>query len=108
MRITATLLRSFRKATPGNIYIGKHRKWPKVTEEAFENKIKRLKIEEENMFLLRHPYLTLDQSWGHAIELGKNQKFEREKYLELQNKKAKPDVTLEERYTHLRNTDVWD
>merc|ERR1712183_28650 len=103
-KLSVALLASFRKTAPGNIYIGKHRKWPKVTELALNNKIKWLKLEEQNMLYLRHPYLTLDQSWGHANELGKAEAFHREQYLLRMSEKTKPDVTLEERYDTLRTT----
>ncbi|XP_042209310.1 ribosomal protein 63, mitochondrial-like [Homarus americanus] len=104
MRITLTLFR--RKMPPGNIYGGKHRKTPKVTELETGNATKKLQVEEQNMFYLRHPYLTLDQSWGHAKALGKAKAFIRQKNVEQQ--KVMPNVTLEERYKNLRLTDVWD
>ncbi|XP_045584376.1 large ribosomal subunit protein mL63 [Procambarus clarkii] len=104
MRLSLLLLR--RKMPNGYIYGGKHRKYPKVTELEVGNAVKGLKVEEENMFYLRHPYLTLDQSWGHAQALGKGKAFIRKMYAAQQ--KVKPTVTLEERYTTLRNTDVWD
>ncbi|XP_053632874.1 large ribosomal subunit protein mL63 [Cherax quadricarinatus] len=104
MRLSVLL---FRKKMPnGNIWIGKHRMIPKVTELETGNASKRLQLEEQNMFYLRHPYLTLDQSWGHATALGKHKAFIRRMYLKQQ--KFQPNVTLEERYNILRNTDHWD
>ncbi|XP_037779735.1 ribosomal protein 63, mitochondrial-like, partial [Penaeus monodon] len=79
---------------------------PKIKEGHLAGLKKRLQQEEENMFYLRHPYLTLDQSWGHAKELGKHEEWLNKKNIERQ--KYKPDVTIEERYKTLRNTDVWD
>ncbi|XP_042876155.1 ribosomal protein 63, mitochondrial-like [Penaeus japonicus] len=104
MRLALTLLR--RKMPHGNIFIGKDRIMPKIKEGHMKNVKNRLQQEEENMFYLRNPYLTLDQSWGHAKELGKHEKWLRNKYLEGQ--KCKPNVTIEERYKTLRTTDVWD
>ncbi|XP_071518536.1 large ribosomal subunit protein mL63 [Panulirus ornatus] len=103
MRLTLSLLR---RMPNGNIYGGKHRKIPKVTELETGNCTKRLQVEEQNMFYLRHPYLTLDQSWGHAKALGKHVDFVRRMY--VQKQKIIPNVTMEERYKTLRNTDVWD
>ncbi|XP_064097080.1 large ribosomal subunit protein mL63-like [Macrobrachium nipponense] len=108
MRLALAALASFRKTYPGHMYRGKHRKRPYATEEAIAARIKFLKMEEQNMFYLRHPYLTLEQSWGHSQELGKQKAFIREMHLMKLNRNAKPSVTIEERYDMLRNNDVWD
>ncbi|XP_068235058.1 large ribosomal subunit protein mL63 isoform X2 [Palaemon carinicauda] len=86
----------------------KHRKRPFVTEVAMENRIKFLQMEEQNMFFLRHPYLTLEQSWGHNHALGKRKALVREMSIIRMTKTAKPNVTIEEQFNMLRNTDVWD
>ncbi|KAL7645836.1 UNVERIFIED_CONTAM: hypothetical protein RMT77_002733 [Armadillidium vulgare] len=71
---------------------------------------KNLEIEEENMLYLRHPYLTLQQSFGHAAAYGKHKEFVAQKYLErmMEQKKKRDDVHLEERFSCLRRRDKWD
>ncbi|KAK4326419.1 hypothetical protein Pmani_003072 [Petrolisthes manimaculis] len=90
----------------GNIYTGKHRLYPKVKDCVIENVNKKLALEEQNMFYLRHPYLTLEQSWGHATAMGKGKEFIQRKTLEKE--KWMEDVTIESRYATLNNKDVWD
>ncbi|XP_050715299.1 ribosomal protein 63, mitochondrial-like [Eriocheir sinensis] len=104
MRLALTLLR--KKMPNGHIYIGKHRMIPKPTPEAMEGMTKRLQVEERNMFILRHPYLTIEQSFGHAGALGKSQAFFQRRRNE--EEKWMPNVTLEERFETLRNDDKWD
>ncbi|KAK7086339.1 Ribosomal protein 63, mitochondrial [Halocaridina rubra] len=108
MRTTFMLLARFRKTYPGNIYGGKNRKRPYVDEPVIASKVKAIQLEEQNMFYLRHPYLTLEQSWGHAAELGRRKDFIQSKHVQRVNEKTKPHVTLEEQYDMLRVRDVWD
>uniref|UniRef100_A0A182ILB0 Uncharacterized protein n=1 Tax=Anopheles atroparvus TaxID=41427 RepID=A0A182ILB0_ANOAO len=61
---------------------------------------------EANMKLLLHPYLTKEQSSGHAKELGKKEQIVA-KWREEQLK-MKPHVTIAERLAHLNVKDVWD
>ncbi|XP_076037573.1 large ribosomal subunit protein mL63 [Oratosquilla oratoria] len=104
MRLGILLLR--KRSIPGNIYIGKNRVTPKVGPLAVEGARKRLAQEEENMFYLRQPYLTLEQSWGHAKELGKDKTWLYN--VRQKQKKFQPDVTIEERFSVLKNNDRWD
>ncbi|KAG0703712.1 Ribosomal protein 63, mitochondrial [Chionoecetes opilio] len=104
MRLTLALLR--KRMPKGHIYLGKHRKIPKVTEVVTGNLGRRLEVEEQNMYILRHPYLTLEQAWGHGAALGKGKQF----YERVRNHKEKwlTSVTVEEQYDTLRNNDKWD
>lgn len=63
-------------------------------------------IEERNMLLLRHPYLTLAQSHGHKKAMNPEpikMEWEAEKI-----KKFSKSVTLEDRLMHLQVKDAWD
>nr|CAI5868565.1 unnamed protein product [Callosobruchus analis] len=97
----------FRKKMPnGNIYTGKHRIVKQPTIKDLQNLRNQFEIEEQNMFLLRHPYLSPEQSYGHARALGKN-----EANLIKTLTKPKPykeHVTVESRLAHLRVKEAWD
>ncbi|KAJ8934208.1 hypothetical protein NQ318_021633 [Aromia moschata] len=105
MRLFHALFR--RKHMPnGHIYRGKNRI---VKEPKFEDLQKlrdQLETEEQNMFYLRHCYLTPEQSQGHAKALGKRE----ENFIKLITK-PKPfydNVTIESRLAHLRVKEAWD
>lgn len=57
MRLFGALLR--RKMPRGNIYSGKDRLVKPVTLKDVTDMKNKFNIEEENMFYMRHPYLTL-------------------------------------------------
>uniref|UniRef100_A0A0P4WT07 Ribosomal protein 63, mitochondrial n=2 Tax=Scylla TaxID=6760 RepID=A0A0P4WT07_SCYOL len=104
MRLALVLLR--KRMPNGHIHTGKHRLYPKVTKMDTADMKRRLEIEEQNMLILRYPYLTLDQSWGHAQALGKGKAFcDKMKNF---SEKWLPNVTIEERFETLRNKDIWD
>ncbi|XP_056636838.1 uncharacterized protein LOC130892951 [Diorhabda carinulata] len=105
MRLFYALFR--RKHMPnGNIHTGKHRIWKQPTIEDVIKLKNAFEIEEQNMFYLRHAYLTPEQSSGHARALGKN-----EENLIKTKTKQKPfydKVTVESRLAHLRVNEGWD
>lgn len=64
--------------------------------------------EEQNMLILRHPYLTVEQSHGHMKELeNRTEKFFKIIMEEKRNKFQK-EITIAERLSHLRVTEAWD
>lgn len=63
--------------------------------------------EEQNMLILRHPYLTIEQSHGHMEHTGKTNKFF-EKIYEMRKQKFEKGITIAERLAHLRVTEAWD
>ncbi|RZF39962.1 hypothetical protein LSTR_LSTR002365 [Laodelphax striatellus] len=63
------------KGPKGNIYSGKYRIVKKVTNEAVKDLEENIKIEEKNMYFLRHPFLTFEQSKGHAQHYDKRRKW---------------------------------
>lgn len=70
---------------------------------------KDLEREEQNMLLLRHPYLTVKQSAGHMCEFKKD-KYKKLKFLwqEEKNEKFNRRVTIMDRLGHLKVTEGWD
>ncbi|XP_067015365.1 large ribosomal subunit protein mL63 [Anabrus simplex] len=104
MRLTALLLR--KKMPNGHIWRGKDRLvWP-VDALAAANLRHDYEREEENMFYLRHPYLTLEQSQGHAKELKKKEQWMAN--AKLKSVKFRDHVTLKERLGHLRVSEAWE
>ncbi|KAJ8926297.1 hypothetical protein NQ314_021356 [Rhamnusium bicolor] len=102
MRIFQAL---FRKKMPnGHIYRGKNRLVKVPTWEDLQKLRNEFEIEEQNMFYLRHSYLT--PSHGHAKALGKHE----EGFIKVLTR-PKPfydNVTIESRLAHLRVTECWD
>jgi len=107
MRLTLALLKK-RNVTPGYIWGGKHRLTHRVFPWNIESTVKKLKVEEQNMFYLRHPYLTEKQEFGYAKELGKKVKWMDSKKLEKAAFQVKPSVRIEERLNHLLHTNNWE
>ncbi|GJQ79867.1 putative cell division cycle-associated protein 8 [Trypoxylus dichotomus] len=96
-----------RKHMPnGHIYRGKNRLYKEVTMEDLQDLKNQFRIEEQNMFYLRHPYLTQEQSHGHAKALQKSEK--RMENLIKTKKPFKEHVTLESRLGHLRYSEAWE
>lgn len=88
-----------------------HRKYRKVKKPTLQDlfKLKHdFEREEQNMLILRHPYLTVEQSRGHMKELENR----REKFFKLimeeRHKKFQKEITIAERLSHLRVTEAWD
>ncbi|KFB35441.1 hypothetical protein ZHAS_00002139 [Anopheles sinensis] len=96
----------FKKSVNGHIFRGKYRLVKRVTPRATQSLIREYEQTEANMKLLLHPYLTKEQSSGHAKELGKKDQIVA-KWREEQLK-MKPHVTIAERLAHLKVKDVWD
>uniref|UniRef100_A0A6M2DJU1 Putative mitochondrial ribosome protein 63 n=1 Tax=Xenopsylla cheopis TaxID=163159 RepID=A0A6M2DJU1_XENCH len=105
MRISQILFKT--KLPNGNIFRGKYRLVKQVTQRGLEKLRKDYELEEKNMLYLRHPYLTLEQSTGHAKALRKTaakvQLWNNTKYL-----KFKDHVRIEDRLNHLKVSEAWD
>ncbi|KAK9880638.1 hypothetical protein WA026_011878 [Henosepilachna vigintioctopunctata] len=105
MKIFQVLLR--RTYMPnGHIHRGKQKLIKEPTIKDIQKLKNQFAIEEENMFYLRHPYLTAEQSYGHAHALGRQE--ERMKRLLAVKKDFKENVTIESRLGHLRHKESWD
>ncbi|CAH1101907.1 unnamed protein product [Psylliodes chrysocephalus] len=90
----------------GNIHTGKHRIYKEPTIRDVIKLKNQFEIEEKNMFLLRHSYLTPEQSRGHARALGKNEA----NFIKTKTKQRPfyDNVTIESRLSHLRVNEGWD
>ncbi|XP_003703653.1 uncharacterized protein LOC100874932 [Megachile rotundata] len=87
-------------------------KYGKVKEPTIKDLIefrRDLEREEQNMLILRHPYLTSEQSYGHMTEFkkDKNVNFMNSKREEL-NMKFNREITIKDRLSHLIVTEAWD
>lgn len=107
MRITSILL--YKVHNIPYRYRGKNgiRKKPTLRDiYRFKNDLER---EEANMLILRHPYLTTEQSSGHMSHL-KQQKFDTllTKFREDVNAKFNRKVTIMDRLGHLKVAESWD
>ena len=70
---------------------------------------KDLEREEQNMLLLRHPYITQEQSYCHMSDF-KEEKLAniRRQRQEEKNLKFNKSITIADRLNHLKITEVWD
>ncbi|XP_058797479.1 large ribosomal subunit protein mL63 [Phymastichus coffea] len=105
MRLTAFL--AFGKKPIGFKYRGKNR----VVKEIKPYELKALRKDYErtemNMMWLRHPYLTVEQSYGHMSHFNRTKEF----FIEcarLRNEKFAKHVTIAERLEHLKVSEKWD
>ena len=96
-----------RKLPNGHIFRGKDRLVKIVTNYELLKLKYDLAQEEENMFYLRHPYLTPEQSHGHAKALGKREE-RKIKILATNESRFKKNVTLNEMLGHLRYAEAWE
>jgi len=92
----------------GNIWLGKHRLAHHIYPDNVQRMVKRLEIEDNNLLLLRHPYLSLDQERGHAKALGKNDNWVENKKLEAVASRMHRSVRLEDKFDNLLNSNSWD
>lgn len=101
-----TLVNCFKKSVNGHIFRGKYRLVKRVTPASVQSLQREYEQTERNMALLMKPYLTLEESSGHAKELNKKEQVVN-KWRE-QQLKMKPHVTIAERLAHLNVKNVWD
>ncbi|XP_034827671.1 large ribosomal subunit protein mL63 [Maniola hyperantus] len=106
MKLTLCLFRRNRLPN-GHIFRGKDRLVRKVEPKHLRKLEQNFAIEEQNMFYLRHPYLTEEESYGHAKALGKHE-ARKKRFEETSRRMFKEDVTLYERLQHLRVKESWD
>ncbi|XP_055697330.1 uncharacterized protein LOC129798291 [Phlebotomus papatasi] len=98
----------FKKTVNGHIFRGKNRLVKPVSKQAMIRLRAEYDLQEQNMLYLRHPYLTIEESFGHTKELGKPEaKMARWKDYDLEQRR-KPHITIEERLSCLKIKDAWD
>lgn len=64
--------------------------------------------EEQNMLILRHPYLTVEQSMGHMEDVRKNREKFIARMIELRHEKFQKEITFADRLCHMRVSEKWD
>lgn len=64
--------------------------------------------EEQNMLLLRHPYLTIEQERNHMRTFQKSFSERLDIYKEAQREKFRRQISLADHLAHLRVTEAWD
>ncbi|XP_014251566.1 ribosomal protein 63, mitochondrial [Cimex lectularius] len=110
MRITVPLF--LFKLPNGHLFRGKYRLVKRVTPKAVKLLKREFQIEEQNMFYLRHPYLTKEQSFNHmkALKALRGDPPYHTKFVVLANEKFENGKhrTLEEQLSHLKVTEDWD
>ncbi|XP_011630681.1 uncharacterized protein LOC105422841 [Pogonomyrmex barbatus] len=96
-------------------YRGKNRKVNKPSLHDLLKMKMDFEREERNMLILRHPYLTPEQSSGHMKALrkeealkGKKQETYTAKMIRLRYENFQKEITIAERLSHLRVTEGWD
>nr|BAN20481.1 conserved hypothetical protein [Riptortus pedestris] len=95
------------KLPNGHIFRGKNRLVKPVSKKAVETLKKDLALEERNMFYLRHPYLTKEQSSGHSKHLQKHEKWLAQFKIE-RNEKFEKHRRLQDELSHLKTKEDWD
>lgn len=91
------------------IFRGKYRK---IKEPTIQDLIKLrndFEREEQNMLILRHPYLTVEQSYGHMAALKAERGIDtKPKHSTWKDVKFTKEITIADRLSHLKVRDVWD
>ncbi|XP_055904190.1 ribosomal protein 63, mitochondrial [Eupeodes corollae] len=103
-----SIVNFFKNTVPGHIFRGKRRLVKPVSKKAMETLTREYDRQEAIMLLLRNPYLTQEESSGHAKVFAKRETLVR-KWQDAQAlSKMKPHITLEDRLNHLKVKEVWD
>ncbi|XP_017891069.1 ribosomal protein 63, mitochondrial [Ceratina calcarata] len=108
MRITR-MLWTYRVHDIPYRFRGKHRKEKRVTLKDIVDFKNDLEREEKNMLILRHPYLTSEQSHGHMKEFkAARMNATVNGWYEAANEKFNKKITIADRLHHLTVTERWD
>jgi len=106
MRLGLVLLHLAKPKMPYR-FRGKYRKVKKPSMHDLLKMKLDFEREEKNMLILRHPYLTMEQSHGHMQKEEKTTKFF-QRIFESRKQEFEKETTIAERLCHLRVTEVWD
>nr|XP_031832269.1 uncharacterized protein LOC116426838 [Nomia melanderi] len=112
MRITGILSNQLYKIYVHKIpyrFRGKHRKEKEPSYYDMMCFKRDLDREERNMLLLRHPYLTIEQSHGHMKEF-KRARFEKvlKDQQEEKNSRFNRRITTKDRLNYYVQNEAWD
>nr|XP_033333267.1 ribosomal protein 63, mitochondrial [Megalopta genalis] len=90
-------------------YRGKYRIEKKPTYKDILDYKKDLEREEQNMLLLRHPYLTFEQSCGHMAEKKKDIRLNKlNMWQETANARFNKRITIQDRLRHYMICEPWE
>lgn len=98
----------FKRSVNGNIFRGKTRLVKPVSRKSVATLHREYELQERNMLYLRHPYLTREESSGHAKALGKPGEVRKKWAKEALSGTMRPHVTIEERLFHLDVKKSWE
>ncbi|CAK9823324.1 hypothetical protein ANTRET_LOCUS1693 [Anthophora retusa] len=88
---------------------GKYGKVKKVTLKDIMQFKMDLDREEQNMLLLRHPYLTVEQSKGHMKEAKETKVIHlMNTWRQAANEKFNRRITIADRLSHLAQNEAWE
>ncbi|XP_070491379.1 large ribosomal subunit protein mL63 [Chironomus tepperi] len=103
-----TLINLFKNTVPGHIFRGKRRLVREIKFRHIKKKLDDFQQQERNMSFLMNPYLTAEQSAGHAKELNKTAAKLKFWYDNPVKQPFKPHVKIEDRLSHLRVAEKWE
>lgn len=103
-----SIINFFKATVPGHIFRGKKRLVKPVSKKAMDTLVREYDRQEQIMLLLRNPYLSLEESAGHAKVFAKREAKVKQWQDAQALSKMKPHITLEDRLNHLRVKEVWD
>ncbi|KAL7287604.1 hypothetical protein TKK_0018251 [Trichogramma kaykai] len=106
MRLTAFLC--FGKRPHGIKYRGKYRQIKPITNFDLLTMRHDFDRTEKNMFYLRHPYLTVEQSFGHSKSPAEKYSKFIKKILHNRNQDFEKHTTLAEVLAPLKVSEAWD
>ncbi|XP_012522458.1 ribosomal protein 63, mitochondrial [Monomorium pharaonis] len=107
MRLGLTLLTIYVNKIPYR-FRGKYRKVKKPTIRDLFKMKQDFEREEQNMLILRHPYLTVEQSCGHMKALEDRTAKFFDVIQEERRQKFQKQITFADRLSHMRVTEAWD
>lgn len=108
MRLGLTLSHIAKPILPYR-YRGKNRTVKKPSMHHLFKMKQDFEREERNMLILRHPYLTVEQSFGHKTEdMNRKCNTYLPKCKELYIQKFSKQITIADRLSHMRVTEAWD
>lgn len=64
--------------------------------------------EEQNMLILRHPYLTIEQCHGHTKEIKDKKTLFYEKIQAGKIEEFSKQITIADRLNHMKVSEAWD
>ncbi|XP_046551090.1 ribosomal protein 63, mitochondrial-like isoform X1 [Haliotis rubra] len=90
---------------PGLLYQGKNKVIPRISVDAKRRALCRLLVEQDNLDILKNPYLTMDEEHGHTKE---RSAVKLERIRAAKKMKMIPHRHLEVELNHLNCSKKWE